>query len=363
MNHDQSNLGQKPFILIVDDVQKNLQVLGNILSSKGYLFTPATSGKHALAVIKKRQPDLILLDIMMPELDGYEVCRILKSSPTTKHIPIIFLTAKTETEDIVKGFELGCVDYVSKPFNTTELIARIRTHLEILKVSNDRRELIHVLCHDLSNAFSPILSSLPLIKSYEEYEQFKDYIFASASNGMKIIEFVRKIRSLEDNKTTLSLEYVNLKRTVDESLFILKNKFLEKRIEIIKDIDCEMEVYAEKTSLLNSVINNIFTNAIKFSFPGSKIIVKALQKDDMITISIIDFGVGMSENLKKDLFEMKKPTTRKGTAGETGTGFGMPIVRKFVHAYGGTIRVFSKEKSEESKEHGSEIRVILQARV
>lgn len=121
----------KPLILIVDDNPQNLQFLGKLLTENGYGLCIAQSGQEALEFVKNKMPDLILLDVMMPEVDGYEVCRRLKNQQRLKHIPVIFLTAKAETEDIVKGFAVGGVDYVTKPFNSVELLARVKTHVEI----------------------------------------------------------------------------------------------------------------------------------------------------------------------------------------------------------------------------------------
>jgi len=118
-------------ILVVDDTPANIQTLAAILKDKGYQLSVATNGKQALEVLARVQPDLILLDVMMPEMDGFETCRRLKEAAATKQIPVIFLTARTETTDIVKGFELGAVDYVAKPFNAHELLARVSTHLTI----------------------------------------------------------------------------------------------------------------------------------------------------------------------------------------------------------------------------------------
>ncbi|UCH98739.1 MAG: response regulator [Candidatus Aminicenantes bacterium] len=141
---------KNPLVLIVDDVSQNLKILGDILRAKGYRIAVATNGKQALEVVKKILPDLILLDIMMPEMDGFAACKRLKESPRTKDIPIIFLTAKIETADIVKGLELGAVDYISKPFNSTELLARVNTHLELKKARDREKELIEKLKEALS---------------------------------------------------------------------------------------------------------------------------------------------------------------------------------------------------------------------
>jgi len=137
-----------PLVLIVDDVVKNLQVLGNILGKEKYRVAAANNGEKAIIVADSSSPDLILLDIMMPGINGYETCRRLKENPKTKEIPVIFLTAKNELDDIVKGFEIGAVDYVTKPFNSVELLARVKTHLE-LKISRDmlraKKELLEKL--------------------------------------------------------------------------------------------------------------------------------------------------------------------------------------------------------------------------
>jgi len=129
-------------ILVVEDTPANIQLLTSILKEQGYQISVATNGKQALQVIAKVRPDLVLMDVMMPEMDGYEACRQLKASPLWCDLPIIFLTAKSETADIVRGFELGAVDYVSKPFNAHELLARVRTHLTIDRLNKENTRLL-----------------------------------------------------------------------------------------------------------------------------------------------------------------------------------------------------------------------------
>jgi class 3 adenylate cyclase len=129
-------------ILIVDDTPANIQTLSAVLQQKGYAISVATNGKQALDVLGKVRPDLILLDVMMPEMDGFETCGKIKASPEWRDIPIIFLTAKTETADIVRGFELGAVDYVAKPFNSHELLARVNTHLTIDRLARENERLL-----------------------------------------------------------------------------------------------------------------------------------------------------------------------------------------------------------------------------
>lgn len=158
-----------PIILIVDDVPKNLQVLGTILKKKNYKVSALNNGKQAIEMVNKINPDLILLDIMMPDMNGFEVCEILKNSDTTKDIPVIFLTAKSDDEDIVNGFELGAVDYVKKPFSSAELLARVKTHIQLkrmresLEIKNKYLEesLLHI---KRLEGFLPICSNCKKIR-------------------------------------------------------------------------------------------------------------------------------------------------------------------------------------------------------
>jgi adenylate cyclase len=129
-------------ILVVDDTPANIQTLAAILKEQGYQLSVATNGRQALEVMEKMRPDLVLMDVMMPEMNGYEACQHIKASPSLRDIPIIFITAKTDTADIVRGFELGAVDYVGKPFNAHELTARVRTHLTIDRLNKENTRLL-----------------------------------------------------------------------------------------------------------------------------------------------------------------------------------------------------------------------------
>ncbi len=137
---------ENSLILIVDDTPHNLQVAGEILGRQGYGIALAQGGSEALAFVENNKPDLILLDIMMPEIDGFRVCQTLKENIETRSIPVIFLTARAQVEDIVKGFELGGADYLVKPFNDRELVARVRSHLELVRLQeilrNKNRKLV-----------------------------------------------------------------------------------------------------------------------------------------------------------------------------------------------------------------------------
>ncbi|QTA81779.1 Two component system response regulator/histidine kinase [Desulfonema limicola] len=360
-----NNIEKDARILIVDDTPQNTQILGTILLKEGYKINVARNGRHALDVIEKILPDIILLDVMMPELDGFETCKILKASQKTKEIPVIFLTARTDTEDLVQGFDLGAVDYVTKPFNSTELLMRVRTHLElklsremIETVSNERKELLHVLCHDLANPFNAMISVLNIAEDYSKFDSYKKDLLSAAKSGTEIIKLVRDMRSLEEKK--LNLINTSLLYSIAQSYFLLGSLFSKKNIELEVNIDEDIEIIAEHSSFINSVLNNIFTNAIKFSYPDSKIVVNAEKKGRYAYISIRDFGIGISENMLANLFNISKNNSRTGTSGEIGTGFGMPIIKKFINAYGGEIEVFSQDEALNTGSHGTEVKLKLQ---
>lgn len=354
---DHPALKYKPFILIVDDVMENLQILGNILRTEGYLFTPAAGGYQALKIIEKRLPDLILLDIVMPEINGYQICNILKKSSRTKDIPIIFLTAKTDAEGIAEGFEAGGIDYIAKPFDTSELLIKVEIHLQRLEMNYHYRELLHTVSHDLANVFLSALSRLDGNISSQALENSR----AAIVNGMNLIAFIRQFWGPDRRQMTLELGPVNLREAVEASRAMLRQKFFDKHIEFIENIDEKLSVCAEPLSLTGIVFNNILSNAVKFSFRGSKIISEAHQSDDKVIVSFRDFGLGIPEELKRDFFHIHHTSPEKGTEGETGVGFGMPTVRKFVNAYNGKIEVFSNRKEEDASDYGTEIRLILKS--
>jgi signal transduction histidine kinase len=346
-------------ILAVDDAEANIDMLLAIL--KKYDVIPASSSKEALAILDKKKVDLVLLDIIMPEIDGFELCRQVKNTPKTAEIPVIFITAKGDEESIEMAYKIGGVDYITKPFQPCELIAKVRTHLHLQltkkllkKQVESQRELLHVLCHDLSNP-------LGAIESYSQY--FLDYpndlsvihdILSASKDSMNIIDLTRRLMATEEKE--IFVHSLNLKQSMDQSLAILKVKTTNKKIGIQLDIPENVRVIAEEISLVNTVFNNLITNAIKFSEPGTNIKIY-LKKQDAKNVCIVieDTGIGIPEDLLSQLFDISKATNRPGTNGEKGTGFGMPLVKKFMHKYGGDIQVISRSADEFPDNHGTQV--------
>ncbi len=351
-------------ILVVDDIVENIKVVTEILNPY-YENMFAINGGKALELVELDRPDLILLDIMMPEMDGFEVCNVLKSSKETQEIPIIFLTARDKTESIVKGFETGAVDYVTKPFNPPELLTRIRTHLKlsestkiIAQKNKELAEFLQILCHDFMTPISFVLGCIKLIKEDRSlYDEFQDDIEESMLNALSIMDLVRTMRKLDDFDNQLDLFPVHLKPAVEQSIQLLKHRFNEKNIHPVVNISNNETVIAEETSLVNSVINNILTNAIKFSYTGDTVDISSQIKEDMIYLKITDQGMGIPEKMLGILFDVSKQTSRIGTAGESGTGFGMLLINKFIKAYGGKLDITSKEKKNHPTDHGTTITI------
>lgn len=356
---------ERPTVLVVDDTPENLTVAVELLKGECRVKV-ARSGPEALKVAAAEpHPDLVLLDIMMPDMDGYEVCRTLKADAGLAEVPVIFLTAKAQTDDVVRGFALGAADYVSKPFRPEELLARVRTHLEIKRArdlirrrNEEQREMLHMLCHDLANPFTSILGVLDLAgNDPSTIAEFVPLLKVAVRSGVDVIDLVRRMRAVEEKP--LPIRPVDLARVVEESLGLLASRAREKNVRVSVEVPAGTVVLAERVSLGNSVINNLLTNAIKFSHPGGAVELRAAPADGMVRISVRDHGIGMSPALLADLFDVGRSTSRPGTAGEAGTGFGMPLVRKLVEAYGGSIEVVSKEQVEGASAHGTEVRISL----
>ena len=311
-------------ILIVEDTPELLHILREILTPH-YTVLLAKNGSQALDLIgREPAPDLVLLDVLMPGIDGFEVCRQIKSVPNRSGIPIIFLTGKTGSESVVHGFELGASDYITKPFNQPELLARVRAHIE-LKRSRDtiaaqnveRGELVHILSHDLTNTFTAINGIIEFMKAgLGDPGELVGELAAVNRNGIALIELVRQMRRLDEKP--LEVKAVGLASAVAESLRLLAGPIGQKGMTVDSQVGEELRIMAEKTSLVNSVLNNLLTNSIKFSHPGSVIHIRAVAERDWVRVSVRDQGIGMPPRLLRQSLrrvQADEPARDHGRAG------------------------------------------------
>lgn len=350
----------KQCILIVEDTPANIEVVSSFLSDQ-YQIRVATNGQRAIEICRGSITiDLILLDIMMPQMDGYEVCRILKKDPKTSEIPVIFLTGKDDSESLVRGFETGACDYLTKPFKPSELMARVHTHLtlnaqkkEIGKKNLQLNQLIRVMSHDLSNHLSVINMGLELTEA--NADPYWDRIKLAAHNSMDIICLVREMSTIQ--KGGITLHSVDLHAAVTESETLVETKLREKNLSVDNSLEPGIQVRAEKRSLVNSVLNNLFTNSIKFSERDGTIEIRGRLDEDRYIMEFVDHGIGIPDSILAKIFDFGKAISRKGTAGEPGTGFGMANMKLFMEKYGAEIEVESFDIQKYPENHGTTIRL------
>lgn len=357
-----------PLIFIAEDVPKNLQVLCNILRKESYRISAAGNGKQALEMIPEVKPDLVLLDVMMPEMNGFEVCEQMKEDPRLKDIPVIFLTAKAESADIVKGFDVGAVDYVTKPFTGAELLARVKIHLDLKFAREELKELItardkffSIIAHDLRNPIQFLLLSSDLL--YNEYdvlneEERKDYVQKFFNGTTRVSALLENL--LEWSRTQRGLieckpDNLDMGEMVTNSINLLQAHAKEKDISVVSLVKPGLIAFADR-NMIRTVLRNLLSNAVKFTYSGGEVTVDASLTGGIIEIVVSDNGVGMSESELDGLFKFNTPGGTLGTAKEKGSGLGLLLCKEFIEKNNGTISVTS------APEQGSSFRITLPAK-
>ena len=345
---------KKPLVLIVDDTPKNLQVLSNILHDKGYNICISTSGSQALESVNTEAPDLILLDIQMPVMDGFETFKALKLNSNSKDIPVIFLTAVVEPEKILQGFELGAVDYITKPFNIPELTARVATHLEIkrsreklLELNATKEKLFSIISHDLKSSLGSVLGiSDLLLENFDDYKldeirQFVSNIYQSSKNTFELLENLLDWSRLQTEKLTQRMEKHNLKTNTDNICLLYSEIAKNKNITLQNNIHSDVFIYCD-IDMTKTVLRNLISNAIKFTNIKGLVSLNSIESDSHVEIQVSDSGVGiMAENIPY-LFSIEKNISTPGTNNEKGTGLGLMLCKELIEKQGGKIWVESE---------------------
>ncbi len=348
-----------PNILIVDDIPANLKVLGGILKEEGYKIRPVLNGKLALQVAEKEKPDLILLDIMMPDMDGYEVCRQLKINPELKDIPVIFISALNDTKDIVNAFALGGVDYISKPFQAEEVSARIATHLKICRQSQELKELnatkdkfFSIIAHDLRN---PIGNMLMISEMISEKGKLDDDTFFSliemqkelSKDTFQLLENLLNWARANTNKIEYNPDFLSVSRIINECIESLKIQLINKNISTIVDYTIKDKAFADD-NMFRVIVRNLLSNAIKFTPSGGTINISTNPgQNNSVIIAVKDNGIGMTKEIIANLFRIDVNVSRPGTDGEASNGLGLLLCYEFVKKNGGKIWAESEVVSGE----------------
>ncbi len=352
-------------VLIVDDVQLNLDLMKDILSEQGYMIATAKNGKSAIAKARAHRFDLILLDIILPDIDGFEVYENLKSNQQTQAIPIIFLTAKKEKDSIIKGFQLGAVDYIPKPFSKEELVARVNLHLTLRKT---QEELIHSkemaeaatkakaiflanMSHEIRTPMNGIVGMVDIMKGTplsKEQRDFLEIIEISGENLLMIINDVLDFSKIEAGQITFESIRFKLGDEVGEVIKLLKYKADQKGLELSFNIAPHVpEILVGDPLRLKQVLINLCNNSIKFTSDGFvKIhvdVVSSSENKIRLKFEVQDSGIGISHENQLKLFKSFSQADTSTTRKFGGTGLGLAISKNLVQLMNGEIGIKSKE--------------------
>ena len=350
-------------LLVVDDVQTNVLLLKALLGKEGYGILVANNGQEALEVIRNENPDLILLDVMMPGMDGFEVAERLKSEEFRCEIPIIFLTALDDTQSIVNGFKLGVCDFISKPFRKEELMVRIKHQLslvaarriieekneELRKTIAGRDKMYSVIAHDLRSPMASMKMLLNTIMMSVEKDKIDPDIFDMLEMSNKTSE---EVFSLLDNllkwtksqlgKLTVIPQKLDISGLADGVVEVMNSVAEVKHIKLIRTDHESFFVYVD-IEMIKSILRNLISNAVKFSNPDSEIKVGIKAEDGKVIVSVTDSGKGIKKEDQHKLLKDSTHFTTYGTNSEEGSGLGLLLCRDFARKNGGELWFESEE--------------------
>ncbi len=350
-------------ILLVDDREENLYALENMLLENDRQFIKATSGREALKIAFKEDISLILLDVQMPEMDGFEVAQLLKSTTRTKKIPIVFVTAiSKDSKYVVQGLTGGAVDYLFKPLDMEITRAKVSTLLqfyrqqqeleqknnELTYLNDQKNYFLGMAAHDLRNPLGNIQSFSDFILTdagstlSEQHREYLAIIRKSSTFMLGMVNNLLDVARIESGKLELQLERTNLVELVRNNIRINRTLSDRKNIRLeFKATADDVEAKVDKNQI-EQVLNNLITNAIKFSNSGTVVEIGLEKQDAAVMLSVRDHGQGIPHAELEKLFNPFQNTSVKSTAGEKSTGLGLTIVKKIIEAHKGKVWVESE---------------------
>lgn len=344
-------------ILVIEDEPVIQQTLETFLDASGYVFEMVDSGEKALALLQTCRPELILCDIMMPGMTGYQVCKALKMHAELREIPLIFLTALHTPEQLLKGFQVGAVDYITKPFYFPELEARIKTHLELYRgqrkladyarrlevLNQEKDQFLGIVAHDLKNPLSTILLRAQMTQmkatqiTPEKLHDSMAFICSDAQRMLKILSNLLEINRLEMGKIDLNIESVDVKAVLHSLIAVWQEKAQLKNIAIVAEWD-ETPVWIQTDKhLLFQILENLLSNALKYSPYNASVWLEMPSSVTEYTIHIRDQGPGLSPEDQRKLFQKFSRLSAQPTGGESSNGLGLSIVKYLAEQLQGRV--------------------------
>ena len=370
-------------VLIVDDNTKIMAIAEVHLKKEGLEVLCVEDGKSALESARQEKPDLILLDVDMPDMSGFEVCQILKDDAELVMIPVVFLTAADDNESRVRGLDLGAVDYVTKPFDSFELRARVRAALrtkqlqdqlatmnleleervdqrteEIKQLLEQKDAFVNQLSHDLKTPLTPLVALLPMVAERTEDAESKkmlDLIMNNVDYMRNLTERTLQLAQLNSPEVSLRVEKVDLASEIRNTIESLSSVFKENGIEIVNNTTTPLDIEADRM-LIKELIHNLVSNTIKYTNGDGVVTFGSFLKDDNVEISIKDTGIGMTIEQQKRIFEEFYKADDSRTD-RSSTGLGLTICKRIVENHGGSIRAESQGSG-----HGTSVHFTLPIR-
>lgn len=332
-------------ILIVDDTPANLGVLVETLGAAGYSLMVAEDGEEALAQTERTRPDMILLDVMMPGIDGFETCRRLKSREATRDIPVLFMTALSETADKVKAFAAGGVDYITKPIEHEEALARVRTHLTLCRLRRELQEqlelknkFMQIAGHDLRNPLCLILMASAVARREKDVppkvQTCLENIADSTIEMRRIIDTFLEIRAPAE---TAGAARADLQLVAKAAVRQYALAAEHKGIALVFEETVGLPEATCDASLAYQAFANYISNALKFTSAGGRVAVRVRVSGAMVHAEVVDNGPGVPESQRALLFRQHVKLTPKPTAGEETHGVGLSIVKHLIESQCGIV--------------------------
>lgn len=364
-----------PKILLVDDIPQNIQVLGGFLSDLKYHLSYATSAKEALRLVKTNSYDLILLDIMMPDMDGFSLCEELKGMSEVNEVSIIFISARTDQESILKGFQMGGVDYITKPFNSYELIARVKTHIELqnqkrmlqqvnnsleeivgerteelrkantklMKLDDAKNDFLQLISHELRTPLNNITLLLDVLKLKLVDDRYNNYIIRIEDSMRRLIEFSDLALLITSLSASVNKQ-LNWNRIIAkdmmESILQKNASFIaEKDIKVCNTIEVSDLLFMGEYFLIEKSFDIVVNNAIKYSEYGGSIYIIAEKIDSDIVFRIKDEGCGFEESSMESFFT----AFSVGYIDHHQQGFGLSLrlLNMIIAAHSGNVEILN----------------------
>ena len=360
--NEQNYSQDPPSVPMVDDTPANLELLSGMLKGRGYKVRAAVSGELALRAVRNSPPDLILLDIMMPEMDGYEVCEKLKAEERLKEIPVIFLSVLSETMDKVKAFGAGGVDYITKPFQFEEVEARVETHLELRRqklllvesynklreLEKMRDSLVHMIIHDLRSPLAGIFAYLQLISENAKNVLSPDSVrnineaMKAAKQMIQMVSDVLDTSKMEEGQMKLQLAECDLGHILIEGISGLKSIFNGREVRFTPP-EHPLKVLADR-EIISRVVQNLLANAIKFTPKDGALIRLGIEPaGDRVRVRIEDNGRGVAPENREKIFEKFAQVELRDGHQRNSTGLGLTFCKLAVEAHDGSIGIDGKE--------------------